>query len=135
MAGLEKELAMSDTQKVVRMIKEHDASRQIASVGHGDLTDSRERTRDSELRRPPTASYSRIAEDPSRSAKPRTASPRWSTSIASPVIKLWSRMRRALRIRRTITRLEALDDHMLKDIGIHRSQIEGAARHHNGHYW
>ena len=126
---------MSDTQKVLRMIKEHNASSQIASIGHGRLTDNRDRTRDLDLRRPPTASYSRIAEDPSRSTKPRTASPRWSATIASLVTKFWSRMRRARRIRLTITQLEALDDHMLKDIGIHRSQIEGVARHQNGHNW
>ena len=115
-------------------------------LDHGDLTDSHEPTRDPELPRPSaigrrsdapwlTASYSRIAEDPSRSAELRTASPGWSATIASPFIRIWSRMRRAQMKRLTITRLEALDDHMLKDIGLHRSQIEGVARHHDGYNW
>jgi len=115
-------------------------------VGHGGPTDSHEPTQDSELRRPSaigrqsdapwlTASYSRIAEDPLRSAEPRTASPGWSATIASPFISFWSRMRRARMIRPTITRLEALDDHMLKDIGLHRSQIESVARHHDRYNW
>jgi uncharacterized protein YjiS (DUF1127 family) len=115
-------------------------------LDHGDLTDSHEPTRDPELPRPSaigrrsdapwlTASYSRIAEDPSRSAELRTASPGWSATIASPFIRIWSRMRRARMKRLTITRLEALDDHMLKDIGLHRSQIEGMARHHDGYNW
>jgi uncharacterized protein YjiS (DUF1127 family) len=115
-------------------------------LDHGDLTDSQEPTRDPELRRPSaigrrsdapwlTASYSRIAEDPSRSAELRTASPGWSATIVSPFIRIWSRMRRAQMKRLTITRLEALDDHMLKDIGLHRSQIEGVARHHDGYNW
>jgi uncharacterized protein YjiS (DUF1127 family) len=111
-------------------------------VGYGGLTDSHEPTRDSKLHRPSavgrqsdapwlTASYLRIAEDPSRPAEPRTASPGWSTTTASPFIRFWSRMRRARMIRLTITRLEALDDHMLKDIGLHRSQIESVARHYD----
>ena len=115
-------------------------------VCHGGPTDSHEPTRDSELRRPSaigrqsdtpwlTASYSRIAEDPSRSAELRAASPGWSATIASPFVRIWSRVRRARMIRLTITRLEALDDHMLKDIGLHRSQIEGVARHHDGYNW
>ena len=115
-------------------------------VGHSGLTDSHEPTQHSELRRPSaigrrsdapwlTASYSRIAEDPSRSAELRTASPGWSATIVSPFIRIWSRMRRAQMKRLTITRLEALDDHMLKDIGLHRSQIEGVARHHDGYNW
>jgi uncharacterized protein YjiS (DUF1127 family) len=116
------------------------------SVSHGGPTDSHEPTQDSELRRPSaigrqsdtpwlTASYSRIAEDPLRWAEPRTASPGWSATIASPFISFWSRMRRARMIRLTITRLEALDDHILKDIGLHRSQIESVARHYDRHNW
>jgi uncharacterized protein YjiS (DUF1127 family) len=115
-------------------------------VSHGGLTDSDEPTQDSELRRPSaigrqsdvpwlTTSYPRIAEDPSRSAEPRTASRGRSATIASPFIKFWSRMRRARMTRLTITRLEALDDYMLKDIGLHRSQIEGVARHHDRYNW
>jgi uncharacterized protein YjiS (DUF1127 family) len=115
-------------------------------VCHGAPTDSHEPTQDSELHRPSaigrqsdtpwlTASFSRIAEDPSRSAELRTASPGWSATIASPFIRIWSRMRRARMKRLTITRLEALDDHVLKDIGLHRSQIEGVARHHDGCNW
>jgi uncharacterized protein YjiS (DUF1127 family) len=44
-------------------------------------------------------------------------------------------LRRTRRIRSTITRLEALDDHILKDIGINRCQIEGIARHRDRWRW
>jgi uncharacterized protein YjiS (DUF1127 family) len=115
-------------------------------VDHGGLTDGNEPKRDSELRGPAeighrsdapwlNASYSRMGEKPWQSAKPRAASPGWSATIASPAIRFWSRMRRARRIRLTITRLEALDDHMLKDIGIHRSKIESVARHGDRWNW
>jgi uncharacterized protein YjiS (DUF1127 family) len=94
---------------------------------------------DSELRRPAeighlsdapwlNASYSRMAEKPWQSAAPRTTSVGWRATIATPAIRLWSRLRRARRTRLTITRLEALDEHILKDIGIHRCQIESVAR-------
>ena len=117
-----------------------------SSARHCGLTDDYEPKWDSEHRTPSesghrsdppwlNASYSRIAETPWQSAEPRTVSPGWSATIASSVIRFWSRMRRARRIRLTITRLEALDDHMLKDIGIHRSQIEGVARHRDRYNW
>jgi len=115
-------------------------------VCHGGPTDSHEPTRDSELRRPSAigrqsnapwliSGYLRIAEDPLRPAEPRTASPGWSATTASPFIRSWSRMRRARMIRLTITELESLDDHILKDIGLHRSQIGSVARHYDCHNW
>jgi uncharacterized protein YjiS (DUF1127 family) len=115
-------------------------------VGHSGLTDSHEPTQHSELRRPSAigrqsnapwliSGYLRIAEDPLRPAEPRTASPGWSATTASPFIRSWSRMRRARMIRLTITELESLDDHILKDIGLHRSQIGSVARHYDCHNW
>lgn len=114
-----------------------------SSVDLGGLTDSREPESDSEPCRSPQIEYrndarwlnASYAEIPWRSAKTRTASPGWSATTASSVIRFWSRMLRARRIRLTITRLEALDDHMLKDIGIHRSQIGSVARDRGLYHW
>jgi uncharacterized protein YjiS (DUF1127 family) len=80
-------------------------------------------------------SYSRMVEKLCQSAEPRAASPGWSATIAYPVFRFWSRLSRARRTRLTVTRLEALDDHMLKDIGIHRCQIESIARHRDRDEW
>jgi uncharacterized protein YjiS (DUF1127 family) len=49
------------------------------------------------------------------------------------IARLWSALCREWQTQRTIARLEALDDHMLKDIGIHRSQIQSVAKHGNPH--
>jgi uncharacterized protein YjiS (DUF1127 family) len=38
-------------------------------------------------------------------------------------------MRRKREVRLAMTRLEALDDRTLKDIGLHRSQVESAVTH------
>ena len=50
----------------------------------------------------------------------------WARSIAA---KFWSRLRRAQKHRRTRQALQALDDQMLKDIGIGRSEIDWVAGH------
>jgi uncharacterized protein YjiS (DUF1127 family) len=34
-----------------------------------------------------------------------------------------------LRVRRDMRQLEAMDDHMLKDIGVHRCELEDGVRH------
>jgi uncharacterized protein YjiS (DUF1127 family) len=38
-------------------------------------------------------------------------------------------IRKELRVRRGISELMALDDHMLRDIGVTRAEIESVARH------
>jgi uncharacterized protein YjiS (DUF1127 family) len=73
--------------------------------------------------------------DLERSAKSQTASPSWSARIASPIVRFWYWMRYERRVWFTITRLQALDDHMLKDMGIHRSQIESVVRHTDRYDW
>jgi uncharacterized protein YjiS (DUF1127 family) len=60
---------------------------------------------------------------------------RWSASIMSAIAKLPSRMRHARQTRLAIARLEALDDRTLKDIGIHRCQIERTARFPDPYEW
>ena len=57
----------------------------------------------------------------------------WSARVRSRAIRLWSSGRRARQRRRAITELETLDDRTLKDIGIHRCQIESVVRH--GHFY
>jgi uncharacterized protein YjiS (DUF1127 family) len=115
-------------------------------VDHGGLIDDPRQNRDSELRGPaeiwhlsgapwPNTSDPQMVENPGQSTEPRTASPGWSATIAYLVIRVWSRVSRARRTRLTVTRLEALDDHMLKDIGVHRCQIESIARHRDRNEW
>jgi uncharacterized protein YjiS (DUF1127 family) len=50
--------------------------------------------------------------------------PAWRTSWPA---RLWSRIVRAYRTRRSRAALEALDDRMLRDIGVSRHEIEGLA--------
>ncbi|MBV8180398.1 MAG: DUF1127 domain-containing protein [Mycobacterium sp.] len=50
-------------------------------------------------------------------------------SVASPVSRLWSWIRREREVRRAVVMLRTLDDRTLLDLGIHRSQIEGVVRH------
>ena len=75
--------------------------------------------------------------DLERSAKSQTASPSWSARITSPAVRFWFwfRIRYERRVWFTITRLQALDDHMLKDMGIRRSQIESVVRHTDRYDW
>jgi uncharacterized protein YjiS (DUF1127 family) len=61
--------------------------------------------------------------------KVSTGSFGWSARVRSRAIRLWLRGCRARQRRRAITELKALDDRTLKDIGIHRSQIESVVRH------
>lgn len=65
-------------------------------------------------------------EDLARPAGARTPA---RVSILSPVRGLWSRLLREREVTRMVAMLKTLDDRTLKDIGIHRSQIEGVARH------
>jgi uncharacterized protein YjiS (DUF1127 family) len=55
----------------------------------------------------------------------------WSARVRARVVRLWSTVCRARQRRRAIAELEALDDRILKDIGIHRSQIESVVRRGN----
>lgn len=71
----------------------------------------------------------RTSGDADRSSRAQTASPGWHARDTSPVFRFWARMRHERRVRQTITKLEALDDQTLKDIGIHRCQVESIVRH------
>jgi uncharacterized protein YjiS (DUF1127 family) len=53
----------------------------------------------------------------------------WSGRVRSRIVRLWSAFCRAQQMRRAIAELEALDDRMLKDIGIHRCEIESIVRY------
>jgi uncharacterized protein YjiS (DUF1127 family) len=57
----------------------------------------------------------------------------WSAPARLLIARLWSTLCREWQTRRAIVRLEALDDYMLKDIGIHRSQIQSVVKHGNPH--
>ena len=48
----------------------------------------------------------------------------WPARIASASATLWSRRRRIRQVRLTSAGLQALDDRMLRDIGLQRCQIE-----------
>jgi uncharacterized protein YjiS (DUF1127 family) len=50
----------------------------------------------------------------------------WLARIASTIARFWSRGRRERHTRLMSAELQALDDRMLKDIGIHRCQIGSA---------
>jgi uncharacterized protein YjiS (DUF1127 family) len=47
----------------------------------------------------------------------------WTSQVASIPVNLWARFVRMRDNRRALAALEALDDRMLKDIGISRQQI------------
>ena len=50
----------------------------------------------------------------------------WFARIASTIARFWFRSRRERHVRLTSAALQALDDRMLKDIGLRRFQIESA---------
>jgi uncharacterized protein YjiS (DUF1127 family) len=50
----------------------------------------------------------------------------WLARIASTIARFWSRWHRVQHVRLMSTELQALDDRMLKDIGLQRCQIESA---------
>jgi uncharacterized protein YjiS (DUF1127 family) len=60
---------------------------------------------------------------------PRAAPGSWINRVKSVVAGFWSSMRFEWQVTRTMTDLGRLDDRMLKDIGLHRCQIESVARH------
>ena len=45
------------------------------------------------------------------------------------LLRWWDRFRAERRIRARVRKLEALDDHILRDIGLSRSYVEHVARH------
>ena len=49
--------------------------------------------------------------------------------FAEFVERTWTAIARAIKVRRTRYVLSGLDDHMLKDIGVSRSEIHAAALH------
>jgi uncharacterized protein YjiS (DUF1127 family) len=53
---------------------------------------------------------------------------RWVRSLLAMCARKQLAFRRELKIRRAIVSLEQLDDHLLKDIGITRGEIEYAVR-------
>ena len=55
----------------------------------------------------------------------------WSAWVRSRVVSLWSAFCRARQMWRAIAELEALDDRILKDIGIRRCEIESIVRYRN----
>jgi uncharacterized protein YjiS (DUF1127 family) len=76
-------------------------------------------------------SHPRMSRDADRSSRAQAASPAWHARHISPVSRFWARIHHERRVRQTITKLEALDDQTLKDIGIHRCQAESIVRHGN----
>jgi uncharacterized protein YjiS (DUF1127 family) len=115
-------------------------------VDPGDLINGQEPELDSQCRRPAefehrseaqwlSAGAPREAENLCQSASVQNASPGSIAKTASPVVRFWARMRAERRVRATIAKLAALDDHTLKDIGIHRCQIESVVRHSNHYRW
>jgi uncharacterized protein YjiS (DUF1127 family) len=55
--------------------------------------------------------------------------------IASPVVRLLSRMRREWELQRAIMELKALDDLTLRDMGVPRCQIENLVRGYDHREW
>jgi uncharacterized protein YjiS (DUF1127 family) len=77
----------------------------------------------------PNESYLRTSEDFEESANTPPASAGWSGTITSCLTRFWSRICREWEVSSTVRGLQALDDQTLRDIGLHRSEIESVARH------
>ncbi len=61
------------------------------------------------------------------------SSSRFAGRIGQLIAKSWAAYVAARERQASIAALHALDDHALKDIGLHRSEIERAVRGRNGH--
>jgi uncharacterized protein YjiS (DUF1127 family) len=59
----------------------------------------------------------------------------WLARIASTIARFWSRSRLERHVRLMSAELRALDDRMLKDIGLQRCQIESAIPHGGRAEW
>jgi uncharacterized protein YjiS (DUF1127 family) len=59
----------------------------------------------------------------------------WLGRIASTIARLWSRSCRVRHVRLMSAELHALDDRMLKDIGLQRCQIKSAVLHGGRDVW
>jgi len=59
--------------------------------------------------------------------RPRSR-PHWTTFLAAILSKLTASLKAELRVRRAIAELAGMDDRMLRDIGISRSEIDSAVR-------
>jgi uncharacterized protein YjiS (DUF1127 family) len=72
-------------------------------------------------------------ENPGRPETARSGFHGFQTWLISMPARLWTRMAHVHRDRRAVAELQALDDRMLKDIGISRGQILSVVR--NGSRW
>jgi uncharacterized protein YjiS (DUF1127 family) len=73
---------------------------------------------------------SRLAiEDPASATAHLAAGGRRQTALTRSIARWIARIRKEWRIRRGIEELMALDDRMLRDIGVSRSNVEYVARY------
>ena len=63
----------------------------------------------------------------------RPSSNGFADRIGQYIAKSWAAYAAARERRAAIAELHALDDHALKDIGLHRSEIERVVHGRNGH--
>jgi uncharacterized protein YjiS (DUF1127 family) len=73
--------------------------------------------------------YRQTSENFEGSANPQLPSQGWSGTVTSCLTRFWSRICREWDVGSTVRGLQALDDQTLKDIGVHRSEIESVALH------
>jgi uncharacterized protein YjiS (DUF1127 family) len=99
----------------------------VADYGETSPTPTPQPMRVQRARRNSTSLDRRAHRTPNR---PRSAVLRGrSGAIGSSIVAWWRRLRRERNIRSAIAALESLDDWMLKDVGIHRCQIEHVVRY------